>query len=171
MTGVTIRAVSERDVQRIAKIYGDNATNAHITVEEDAPTEQSIEEAITRADEEGLPFLVAVSGDEVLGYAYCTQHGRRSAYRFSAEESIHLAADARGRGVGIKLLRALLEACTRTPIRLLVAVIADTGDQVAVHRRCGFSQAGWLKRVGFRHGQWVDAVVMQRSIGDGTSPK
>ena len=88
--------------------------------------------AARRADvlAKGLPYLVAERPDDgaILGFAYCNWFKPRPAYRFSAEDSIYLADDARGRGVGTTLLEALIEAAEAAGVRKLIAVIGDAAN-------------------------------------------
>ena len=98
-----------------------------------------------------------------MGYAYAGPWKERAAYRHTVENAIYLAPGARGRGVGRVLLDGLLVACAESGVQQVIAVIADTGDPASVrlHARCGFREVGRLERVGFKHGQWVDTVLMQ----------
>ena len=80
-----------------------------------------------------------------------------------------------GRGIGGRLLAALIEACTAAGARQMMAVIGDSGNaaSIAVHVRAGFRHAGSFRAVGFKLGRWVDTVQMQRPLGpgDGTLPE
>ena len=114
-----------------------------------------------------LPFLVAETQGRVGGYAYISPYSARSAYRYTAENSVYVAPGARGRGVGRALLERLLVEAEQAGVREVIAIIAVTDDpaSVALHRACGFSEAGRLKAVGFKHGRWHDTLLMQRSLG------
>jgi phosphinothricin acetyltransferase len=116
--------------------------------------------------ERGLPFLVAESDGEVVGYACARPWKERAAYRHTVEDAIYLASGSTGRGIGRVLLDALLHACVAAGVQQVVAVIADSGDPAStrLHGRCGSREVGWLERVGFKHGRWVDTVLMQRSL-------
>jgi L-amino acid N-acyltransferase YncA len=105
-------------------------------------------------------------GRTVVGYAYGGPWKERAAYRHTVENAIYLAPEARGRGVGRLLLDALLAACARAGVRQVIAVIADSGDPASarLHARSGFRMVGRLEQVGFKHGRWVDTVLMQRSL-------
>ena len=90
----------------------------------------------------------------------------RAAYRHTVEDAIYLARGSTGRGIGRALLDALLRACAEAGVQQVVAVVADAGDPASkrLHARCGFREVGRLERVGFKHGRWVDTVLMQRSL-------
>ena len=113
----------------------------------------------------GLPFLVAKAGGEVAGYAYACPWRAKPAYRRTVEDSVYLAPDRLGQGLGRSLLAALLAGCTEAGVRQVVAVIADTGGDasVALHRSLGFAHAGrrWPRA---QARQWIDTVLMQRDL-------
>ena len=115
----------------------------------------------------GLPFLVAETGGVVTGYAYAGPWRRKPAYRLTVEDSVFIAPSRTGTGIGRLLLTELLTACTEAGMRQVIAVIADTGDpaSVGLHRACGFTEVGRLNGVGFKHGLWIDTLLMQRTLG------
>jgi L-amino acid N-acyltransferase YncA len=103
--------------------------------------------------------------------AYAGPYRTRPAYRFAVENSIYVAPEAAGGGVGRALLPALIERCTRAGFRLMVAVIGDSANAASIrlHARCGFAHAGLLPAVGWKHGRWVDSVLMTRALGEGSA--
>ena len=64
-------------------------------------------------------------------------------------------------------MQSLIERCERGPWRQMIAVIGNSGNaaSIALHARLGFEHVGVLRRVGFKHGRWVDSVLMQRALG------
>jgi phosphinothricin acetyltransferase len=121
--------------------------------------------------ERKLPFLVAEAAGTVAGYAYASPWRPKPAYRHTVEDSVYLAPGQRGRGLGRLLLESLLAGCADAGVRQVIAVIADSGDpaSAALHRACGFADAGRLSHVGFKHGRWIDTVLMQRELQLGTT--
>ena len=109
------------------------------------------------------------SQGQVLGFAYCNWFKPRPAYRFSAEDSIYLAPDALGRGVGRALLAELALQAERAGLRQLIAVIGDSANagSIGVHRSVGFEPVGVLKACGWKFDRWLDVVMMQKSLGQG----
>ena len=85
------------------------------------------------------------------------------------ENSVYVAADAQGHGIGAALLAALIEACEARGYRQMIAVIGDSANEgsIRLHARHGFRTIGVLASVGFKHGRWVDSVFMQRALGPG----
>ena len=164
-----LRAATDADLAAVTAIYAHHVRHGRASFEEVPP--DADEMARRRADvlDRGLPFLVAEAEGRVLGYAYAAPYRLRSAYRFCLEDSVYIAEDALGRGIGRTLLTRLIEDCTGLGYRQMLAVIGDSGNagSIAVHERLGFRHAGMLRAVGFKFGAWVDVVLMQRPLGPG----
>ncbi len=167
----TIRPSRDEDVAAIAAIYAHHVLHGTGTFETEAPTTTDM--AARRSDvlSKELPYLVAERDGELLGFAYCNWFKPRPAYRFSAEDSIYLAAAARGQGLGAQLLAALTQAAEAAGVRKLIAVIGDSANlgSIGVHRSQGFTHVGVLKDCGWKFGQWRDVVLMEKVLGEGSS--
>ena len=165
----SVRPAVAADLERIAQIFAGYVTGSVVTFEVDPPAADHWRERLAYLAGLGLPFLVAESGGTVAGYAYATPWRPKPAYRHTAEGSVYLAPEWRGKGLGRVMLEALLADCAAAGVRQVIAVIAETGDpaSVALHRACGFTEAGRLTQVGFKHDRWIDTVLMQRAVGDG----
>ena len=128
--------------------------------------------AARRADVlgKGLPYLVAEEDGRVLGFAYCQWFKPRPAYRYSAEDSIYLDPDAAGQRIGNKLLAELVKHAEAAGVRKLIAVIGDSGNvrSIGVHRAMGFRHVGTIESCGWKFGRWLDIVMMDKSIGEGS---
>lgn len=162
-----MKTASEADLPAIAEIYAHYVEHSVVTFELLAPDQAEWQRRFASITAAGLPFLVACESDDVVGYAYCSPWKTRPAYRHTVEDSIYLAPAAAGRGIGGLLLDELLAHSTAAGIREVVAVIADPGPHNTspfLHRRRGFTDAGHLTRVGFKHGRWLDTLLMQRSL-------
>lgn len=164
-----IRPSRPEDIPAITAIYTDHVLHGTGTFELEPPSEADM--AHRRADvlSKGLPYLVATDGNKVLGFAYCNWFKPRPAYRFSAEDSIYLAPDAQGLGLGRALLTELAVQAEKAGIRKLIAVIGDSANagSIGVHRSVGFSHAGVLKSCGWKFNQWRDVVLMDKALGLG----
>lgn len=173
-SSVAIRPSRLDDLPAITAIYAHAVQHSSATFEIDAPDTAEIARRRDDVLAKGLPWLVADTGAQVLGYAYATPFRPRPAYRFSLEDSIYLHADARGRGIGRLLLAELLARCQQWGGRQMLAVIGDAGNaaSIGVHRALGFHDVGVLRSAGRKFDRWVDVVLMQRALGDGdlTSP-
>jgi L-amino acid N-acyltransferase YncA len=163
---VRIRAATAADAAAVATIFSHYVTGSLATFEETPPTAGDWERKLAALREAALPFLVAEAGPEVVGYAYASPWRPKPAYRHTVEDSVYLAPGWTGQGLGRVLLTALIAGCSQAGARQMIAVIADSGEDAsaALHRRCGFTDAGRLAAVGFKHGRWVDTVLMQRAL-------
>ncbi|MDO8699855.1 MAG: N-acetyltransferase family protein [Rhodoferax sp.] len=164
-----IRPSRPDDIPAITAIYSDHVLHGTGTFELEPPSETDM--ANRRADvlAKGLPYLVITENEKVLGFAYCNWFKPRPAYRFSAEDSIYLAPDAQGLGLGRALLTELAAQAEKAGVRKLIAVIGDSANtgSIAVHRSVGFSLVGVLKSCGWKFDQWRDVVMMDKALGLG----
>jgi L-amino acid N-acyltransferase YncA len=161
-----IRPAAPGDLGAIAAIFGHYVTGSVITFEVTPPTAREWSQKRDDLAARGLPFLVCECDGRVAGYAYAAPWRVKPAYRHTAECTIYLAPDRTGRGLGGRLLRALLQRCALAGVEQLIAVIADTGDpaSIALHRSCGFTDAGRLRNVGRKHGRVIDTLLMQHDL-------
>lgn len=166
-----IRPSLESDLPAIQAIYAHAVLHGTGTFETDVPDVAEMTRRRAEVLSRTLPYLVAVRGDEVLGYAYANYFRPRLAYRFCVEDSIYLAPAAQGQGVGRLLLAELIAQCERAGARQMLAVIGDSQNHgsVGVHRALGFEPTGLLKSSGWKFGRWLDVVLMQRPLGHGDS--
>jgi len=170
--GIRIRAAIAADLPAITAIYGHAVLNGTASYEYDAP---SLEEMTRRFDaiaSASFPYLVAYSADKILGYAYASHFRSRPAYRFMTEDSIYIAPDAQGLGIGKLLLAELLARCEAAGFRQMIAVIGDADVNLAsarLHALMGFSECGRIKGSGFKFNRWCDTLLMQRALNSGTS--
>jgi phosphinothricin acetyltransferase len=164
-----IRPSQPGDIAQITAIYAHHVQHGTGTFEIDAPSVQDMTQRRDDVLSKGLPYLVAVEGEQVLGYAYCNWFKPRPAYRFSAEDSIYLAPDAAGSGLGRFLLTELLGQAERAGVRKMIAVIGDSANlgSIGVHRSVGFSPVGTLQSCGWKFDRWLDVVLMDKALGAG----
>lgn len=164
-----IRPSQAADIPAITAIYAHHVLFGTGTFEIDPPSQSDMTSRRADVLAKGLPYLVAVDGDKVLGFAYCNWFKPRPAYRFSAEDSIYLAPDAQAQGLGRALLTELAAQAEKAGVRKLIAVIGDSANtgSIAVHRSVGFSHVGVLKSCGWKFDQWRDVVMMDKALGLG----
>jgi L-amino acid N-acyltransferase YncA len=172
---LTLRPSTPDDVPAITAIYAQGVLQGTGTFELTPPTEQEMAERRREVLAKGWPWLVAERGGAVLGYAYASPFRPRLAFRYCLEDSIYLAPDAQGQGVGTLLLAELLARCEAAGARQMLAVIGDSQNlgSIGLHRRLGFEPAGLLRSAGWKFDRWLDVVLMQKGLGrsDLTSPE
>lgn len=165
----TIRPSQPSDMAAITAIYKHHVLHGTGTFEIDPP---SLEDMTARREDvlsKGLPYLVLENEGQVVGFAYCNWFKPRPAYRFSAEDSIYLAADTAGKGWGRMLLAELCQAAEKAGIRKLIAVIGDSGNagSIGVHTSVGFKHVGIVSACGWKFERWLDIVMMEKALGLG----
>jgi phosphinothricin acetyltransferase len=167
---ILLRDATAADIPAIAAIYGHAVRTGLASFEYEPPDEAEMARRQKSVLDAGFPYIVATdAAGQVLGYSYASTYRPRAAYRFSVENSIYVAPDAHGRGVGRTLLNELVARCAAQGFRLMIAVIGDSGNaaSIALHAACGFTHAGKLPDVGWKHGRWVDSILMTRPLGEG----
>ena len=150
----------------VQAIYSHYVQHDLCSFEEEVPSVEEMQVRRTEVLRRGLPYLVALKNGEVVGYAYASPYRARSAYRHTVEDSIYVAHDMHGQGIGRTLLQAVIARCTESGFMQMVAVVGNSGNagSQGLHERLGFTQVGVLRDVGFKFGRWVDTVLMQRAL-------
>jgi phosphinothricin acetyltransferase len=167
-----IRNATAADMAAIAAIYATAVLNGTASFELDPPDAAEMTARWQKIAEAGLPYIVAETGGAVAGYAYAGPYRPRPAYRFTLEDSIYIAPDRQGAGIGSALMGALIARAEATGARQLLAVIGDPPNQaasVALHSGFGFERVGLLPAVGWKAGAWRDTLLMQRPLGPGSA--
>ena len=170
-TALLIRPSTAADVPALAAIYTHHVVHGTGTFELESPDDAEMARRRDDVLAKGLPWLVAQQGARVLGYAYANHFKPRRAYRFCLEDSVYLAPEAQGQGLGRLLLAELMARCEAAGTRQMIAIIGDSANlgSIGVHRTLGFEHVGVMKAAGWKFERWLDVVVMQKSLGLGAS--
>ncbi len=164
----TVRAATDADVPAIAAIYAPMVTDTFASFEEAVPDEAELTRRMLARPR--MPWLVAVDTGAVMGvmgYAYASQHRQRPAYRWSADCSVYLSADYRGRGVGRLLYEDLIaEVADLGYVSLFAGIALPNEASAALHEAMGFERLGVFRNVGYKGGSWRDVGWWQRTIRD-----
>jgi phosphinothricin acetyltransferase len=167
-----IRAAEAADLDRITEIYADAVCHGTASYELEPPGRADMEARFAALAGNGFPYIVAEEDGCIIGYAYAGPFRPRPAYRFILEDSIYIAPEAKGRGIGKLLLQALIEEVRRLGFRQIIAVIGDGtpgSASVRLHEKLGFRHSGRLEGSGYKHGRWLDTEFMQLSLNDGAA--
>jgi L-amino acid N-acyltransferase YncA len=164
-----IRDSTDADIPAVQAIYAHHVRLGLGSFEEEPPGVEEMRQRRCEVLKRGLPYPVADVEGAVVGCAYATPYRARTAYRFTIEDSVYVASRMTRRGIGSTLLKRLITRCEVEPWRQMVAIIGDSGNRasIALHGVLGFRVVGTLQGVGFKHGRWVDTVLMQRELGSG----
>ena len=167
--GVLIRPAAPADIAAITRIYAAAVNHGTATFEIDPPDQAEMARRHAALAAGGYPYLVAERGGLIAGYAYAGTYRARPAYRWSVEDSIYIAPEFYRQGIGSALLARLIAEAEQRGFRQMIAVIGDSAQvpSIAVHAKAGFAHIGTLRSVGFKHGRWLDTVLMQRPLGSG----
>ncbi len=166
---INIRDALEQDMDAVQLIYGWHVEQGIASFEETPPDTAEITMRMKQLKDDGYPYRVAELGGIIRGYSYAGRYRPRPAYRYTVENSIYVDAQSTGMGIGGALLKDLIAECTRLGFRQMVAVIGDTGNiaSINLHAVHGFENTGTLRSLGFKHGRWIDQVLMQLPLGEG----
>ncbi|MGY3609116.1 MULTISPECIES: N-acetyltransferase family protein [unclassified Bradyrhizobium] len=169
---IIVRASREADVEAMLSIYRRHIRRGVDDSVEDSgvPEPDDFRDRRKNFRNHRLPHLVATRDGEVVGYAYVVLFRKRPAYRYAVKHSIYVRHDQVGRGIGRLLLGELIGACAAAGFRQMIGYIdSDNAASLALHQRFGFARAGLLPGVAYRFGRWADTVMVQRSLGPGTT--
>jgi L-amino acid N-acyltransferase YncA len=171
MPTVSIRPVRPADIAAITRIYDHAVRHGTASFELDPPDANEMARRRDALSAGGFPYLVAEAENEVLGYAYAGPYRARPAYRFTVEDSVYIAPAAQRQGLGRLLLDRLVVESEARGYRQMIAVIGDSANHasIALHAALGFRMIGTFEAVGWKFGRWLDSVLMQRSLGQGSA--
>jgi len=156
-----IDSMRTEDWEEVRGIYLEGIATGNATFETDAPSWEHWDAAHVRE-----PRLVARDDEGLLGWASLSKVSERCVYAGVAEVSVYVAESARGRGVGRKLLEALIERSEAAGIWTLQAgIFPENIASIAIHRRCGFRVVGTRERLGQLAGRWRDVMLLERRSG------
>ena len=166
---IAVREVRDSDMDAVAGIYGYHVRHGVASFEYEPPDAAELRRRCTEVRARELPYVVAERGSRLLGFAYASPFRLRPAYRYTVEDSVYVHPDTVREGIGRRLLEAVIAGCEAAGRRRLVAVIGGADERsIAFHRKCGFEDAGLIAGAGWKHGRWLDLVLMQRGLGPST---
>ena len=171
MSDLNIRPAGAADIADITRIYADAVMEGTATFEIEAPDEAEMARRQQALLADGLPYFTVEHAGRVAGYAYAGRYHVRPGYRWTLENSIYVAPQFQRLGLGRLLMRRLLAEAETRGYRQMLALIGDQTNvaSIALHATFGFRRIGTLQAVGFKHGRWLDVVVMQRPLGSDNS--
>jgi len=169
MNDVSIRTATTADIAAIARIYAHAVDYGTASFELKPPDEAEMARRQLALLTRNYPYIVAELAGAVAGYAYAGPYRDRRAYDWCVEDSLYIAPELHRQGIGRLLLTRLVVEAESRGFRQMIAVIGDSANtaSVAVHAALGFRLIGNFQSIGFKHGRWLDTVLMQRALGSG----
>ena len=162
---VNIRRATLDDAASILAIYAPFIESTAVTFEYAVPTLEEFRDRMASIMA-AYPYLVAEEDGCVVGYAYAHRMGQRAAFQWNAELAVYLAPEARGRGLGARLVAQLEAELSAMGIRNLFSLItADNEPSIRLHEKLGFSQVGYHPSAGYKLGRWHDLIYLRKAIG------
>ncbi len=160
-----IRDAVEADLPVITAIYNDVLVQT-TAIYRDEPATLAERTAFWKArTEKHYPTIVACEGDRILGFASFGEFRAWPGYRYSVEHTVHVAADARGQGIGSGLLKELIPRAAAMQKHVMIGGIdAQNIASLRFHERLGFQQVAHFKEVGFKFGRFLDLLFVQLII-------
>ncbi|MGO2461457.1 MAG: N-acetyltransferase family protein [Ewingella sp.] len=166
---ITLHDATIADMVQVQAIYAHHVIHGIASFETEPPT---LDEMLTRREKvlsQNMCYLVAKRDKQVLGYCYLAPYRPRYAYRFTCESSVYIAEGQQGLGIGKRLMQEAIRRATEGGWRQMIANVGNSENlgSIGLHQSLGFQTIGTLKSVGFKHGRWVDTVLLQLELGEG----
>ena len=156
-----IRTAASSDLPAINNIYNFYVINSTCTYQE-VPSSAHERRLWFESHGASHPIIVAELHQQIVGYGALSPFHRRSAYRFTAENSVYVRDDMRGQGIGRELLLDLLDRARLLRFRAIIALVdAEQESSIRLHERHGFARCAHLKQVGYKFGRWLDVIYLQ----------
>ncbi len=167
----SIRMATELDTEEILSIYAPYVLDTAITFEYEIPSLEEFSQRI-RDTLKSYPYLVALEENRITGYAYASAFHKRAAYQWSAETTVYLKQDCRGKGLGKQLyyeLESILKSQNIINVNACIAYVQGEDQHlnnasVAFHERMGYSKVAHFKKCGYKFGTWYDMIWMEKML-------
>jgi L-amino acid N-acyltransferase YncA len=166
MDAIPISAASSSDIPEITAIYNRVIETSTAVFSDRQVTEQDRLDWLETRRARGFPILVARDEGRTVAFASYGDFRAWPGYRFTVEHSVHVAESHRRRGLGRRLVEALVEHAGHAGLHVLVAgVDADNEASLALHEHLGFTRVAQLHEVAWKFDRWIDLVLLQRTVG------
>jgi len=161
----TIRRCESEHVAAIREIFNEVILTSTALFEYDPRSYETVAAWLEGKQAAGLPVLGCFDGETLLGFASYGSFRPFAAYRLTVEHSVYVHADQRGRGVGRRLLEAIIAEAQARGLHLMVAGIESTNRaSIELHTRCGFTHAGTIHEAGYKFDRWLDLDFYEKRL-------
>ena len=159
---ITIRNATENDLPEILEIYNDVILHTTAVYDYEPHTMEMRRQWFQAKKEQGFPVYVACENEKIVGLSSIGPFRAWAAYKFSVENSVYVAADQRGKGIGKLLLPPLIEAARQLKLHTIVAGIdASNEASLRLHEHFGFKEVAHFREVGYKFNRWLDLKFLQ----------
>lgn len=159
---IRIRTATEGDLRRLLEIYNDIIINTTAVYDYEPHTIEMRMQWWETKKTQGFPVFVAEEEGQIVGFSSIGPFRAWAAYRYSVENSVYVASDARGKGIGKLLIPPLLDASKSLGMHTVIAGIDATNEaSIKLHKRFGFEEVAHFKQVGWKFGRWLDLKFLQ----------
>ncbi|KXF76617.1 GCN5 family acetyltransferase [Paramesorhizobium deserti] len=166
---LVLRDCEAGDIPEITAIYRHAVLTGSASFEIEPPSESEMTRRRELLITGNFPYVVAIVADELAGYAYAGAYRPRPAYANTVESSVYVSENFHGRGIGKALMTRVIREAEARGFRQMLAVIGDSNNRASIrlHESLGFRIVGMLQSVGWKHGRWLDTVLVQKALGRG----
>jgi phosphinothricin acetyltransferase len=162
---ISIKNATESDLPEILAIYNDVILHTTAVYDYEPHTLEMRRQWFTTKQEQGFPVFVATENDRIVGLSSIGPFRAWAAYKFSVENSVYVAGDCRGKGIGKLLIPPLIEAARQLNLHTIIAGIdASNEASLRLHERFGFKEVAHFKEVGYKFNRWLDLKFLQLII-------
>ena len=161
-----IRKIQPSDITDVTSIYNHYITNTIVTFEETPVSPEEMRNRVDKVTASDLPWLVAIDGKQIAGYAYASLWHQRSAYRHSLEITVYLSPEHRSKGWGTRLYAELFNSLESRDVHVVIGGIAlPNPESIALHEKFGLEKVAHYREVGYKFGKWIDVGYWQKVLG------
>jgi len=159
---IRIRKAIESDLPQLLTIYNEIILNTTAVYDYEPHSMEMRRQWFHAKKEQGFPVFVAKDGERILGFSSIGPFRAWAAYKYSVENSVYVAANARGQGVGKLLLAPLIDAAGKLRLHTIIAGIDATNEtSLRLHKSFGFEEVAYFKQVGWKFERWLDLKFLQ----------
>lgn len=168
---IQVRHATEIDIPEMLSIYNDIILNTTAVYDYKPHTLEMRQTWFKTKQEQGFPVFVADLEGKVAGFSSIGPFRAWAAYKYSVENSVYVAAEKRGMGIGKLLIPPLIEAAKQLQMHTIIAGIDATNDvSIWLHKRFGFEETAHFKQVGYKFGRWLDLKFLQLMLNTPEQP-
>ena len=162
MSSINIRNATENDLPQMLEIYNDIIINTTAVWQYDTHTLEMRQEWFKTKQEQGFPVFVAEENGTIVGFSTYGPFRVWQGYKHTVENSVYVASNQRGKGIGKLLMPPLIQAAKQQGIHAIVAGIDGTNEvSIKLHQQFGFIEVAHFKEVGWKFNKWMDLKFLE----------